>query len=255
MSPINDFTCYTTGMQKSLEDKLFWLTPDITDSIDSVVDFGCADGSLLKYVSEKFPGLFLHGYDIDSTMVRKARRNVPQANIVQGTPGSAPTEHTLFNCSSVIHEVYSYGAPIDIEDFWYNMFHAGYEYIAIRDMCVSSATVRPASLLDKFLIGFAADPDQLNDFVFNWGAINHQDTLIHFLLKYRYTANWQREVQENYLPLTLEELLSHIPANYQIVRSEHYTLPFLKQQVYKDFGIVLTDPTHIKLLLRKDKHG
>jgi hypothetical protein len=77
--------------------------------------------------------------------------------------------------------------------------------------------------------------------------------LIHYLLKYRYTENWDREVRENYLPLTKETLISKIPSHYEIVYQEHYTLPYIKHQVQKDCDIVLNDCTHFKILLKSTK--
>lgn len=57
-------------------------------------------------------------------------------------------------------------------------------------------------------------------------------------------------MRENYFPHTIEEFLNKIPDYYEIVYFEHYTLPFIREQVRKDFGVQLTDPTHGKILLR-----
>ena len=46
MEQINNIDVYTAGMQKSLSDKLFFV--DKVDDISRIVDFGCADGSLLR---------------------------------------------------------------------------------------------------------------------------------------------------------------------------------------------------------------
>lgn len=48
MEQINNIDVYTSGMQKSLADKLFFV--DKVDDIDTVIDFGCADGSLLREI-------------------------------------------------------------------------------------------------------------------------------------------------------------------------------------------------------------
>lgn len=93
-------------------------------------------------------------------------------------------------------------------------------------------------------------PEKLKEYESIWGPISIRFNLIHYLLKYRYEENWEREVRENYLPITVETLLSKIPSNYEIVYQEHYTLPFIKQQIKKESGIVLNDFTHFKLLLK-----
>ena len=104
---IKNYDEYTLGMQKSLDDKLFFM--NMVDDIDTVLDYGCADGSLLKEIGKRIKGCNLIGYDIDDTMISKAKENVPDCvfdesfcnckNYVQGK--------TLLNLSSVIHEVYS----------------------------------------------------------------------------------------------------------------------------------------------------
>ncbi len=73
----------------------------------------------------------------------------------------------------------------------------------------------------------------------------------HFLLKYRYDRNWSREVKENYLPLSAEDIISHLGDNYEIIYKEQFILPFIHNQVMKDFGINIKDNTHIKIIARK----
>ena len=93
--------------------------------------------------------------------------------------------------------------------------------------------------------------DKLKDYETVWGKISTQHDLVHYLLKYRYTENWEREVRENYVPITLEQLLDIIPDSYEIAYCNHYTLPYTAWQIKNDFGIELTTPTHIKLILRR----
>ena len=75
--------------------------------------------------------------------------------------------------------------------------------------------------------------------------------MIHYLLKYSYTHNWEREVRENYLGLSVEDLMKLIPNDYRVTYQEHYTLPYVAWQVKKDFGIDLRPPKHIKIVLEK----
>lgn len=90
----------------------------------------------------------------------------------------------------------------------------------------------------------------MEDFTNIWGPISSQKKLIHFLMKYRYVSNWEREVSENYLPLNIEDLIAKVSEKYRAVYQKHYVLPFLQEQVEKDFGIVLEDPTHVQLILK-----
>src|SRR5690606_6062137 len=95
------------------------------------------------------------------------------------------------------------------------------------------------------------DQDKLNEFEVQWGSINENWSLVHFLLKYRYQTNWKREVRENYLPLSYEDLISKIPPGWNPIFHEHFTLPFIRQQVQRDFNIDLQDRTHVKLILKR----
>lgn len=94
--------------------------------------------------------------------------------------------------------------------------------------------------------------DKLNDFESVWGKIYTQHDIVHYLLKYKYTENWEREVQQNYVPITLEQLLDKILDGYEVTYFDHFTLPYIAWQIKKDFGIELTTPTHVKLILRRN---
>ncbi len=150
-------------------DKLFFIDK-ISEPIDTVLDFGCANGILIRAMQYMFPEYSYVGYDISEDMIEKAR--------------------ALF-------------------------------------------------------------PEKLAEYESIWGSIDKRFNLIHYLLKYSYTENWEREVRENYLPVTVEKLLPLIPDDYEIVYSEHYVLPYIKLKIKHDCGIVLKDATHFKVLLMK----
>ncbi|MFW5962664.1 MAG: hypothetical protein ACOCQR_03510 [bacterium] len=84
-----------------------------------------------------------------------------------------------------------------------------------------------------------------------YGDVTNNKNLVHYLLKYRYVDNWRREVSENYFPIALEELYRIIPDEFHVVYKEHYTLPFIHNQIKKDFGIVIKDNIHLKMILSK----
>ena len=93
--------------------------------------------------------------------------------------------------------------------------------------------------------------DMLIKFEQTWGSIEQNKNLVHYLMKYRYKENRDREIRENYFPLYREELLRKIPKEYKITFHDHYVLPYVKNQVKKDFGIDLMDNTHMKLILER----
>jgi hypothetical protein len=249
---ITDYTAYNKRMELSMMDKAFFL-----DKInaDAIIDFGCANGALLNAISTMKSDVVLAGYDIDPAMARMAKDCPIYSDWRSVEKLVGESKHPAIILSSVIHEVFHYGSKADIDDFWNKVFNTGFEFIVIRDMIPGKAIDRASNVNDvkkvyyKFL-GTKA----LNDFEQMWGSIENNKQLIHFLLKYRYlTPNWEREVRENYMPITRETLLAKIPLEYDIIFHEHYTLPYLLQIVRDDLGIEIKDPTHLKLILRKHK--
>ncbi len=250
MVAIADFDTYTRGMKRSMEDKLFFLS--YLDDIGSFVDFGCADGTLLNYVHEFNPDLELHGIDASQQMLNRCVHLVPEAQThISTMPAIKGLNYTdsALNLSSVLHELYSYSDQDNIDLFWQCINDNGYQYVFIRDMCCDAFYESdPAHY--KAIVSSKKYEKQLEEFQERWGTIKVERNLIHFLLKYRYQTNWQRELDEHYLPVTdagLDRLLCQ-NGKYRLVYKERYTLPWLKENVKKDFGITLTTPTHMKMI-------
>jgi hypothetical protein len=250
LKPIADYAAYNGRMELSMIDKLFFADKILPDA---VVDFGCADDSLLRHLVALKPGLIVVGYDTDPEMAKRATDFPIYADWESAKSAIEGARHPALILSSVIHEVCHYGSKKDIDDFWAKVFLTGFEYIVIRDMVPSRSIDRPSNINDvkkayhKFLHSKA-----LNDFEGIWGSIESNRSLIHFLLKYRYLEpNWDREVRENYLPITREDLLAKIPNEYDVIFHEHYVLPYIWNGVKYDIGIEIKDPTHMKLILRK----
>ena len=250
---ITDMNVYLNRMQKSVLDKLFFIDK-VFEPIESIVDFGCANGELIKAVHALFGDEYkYYGYDINPEMVKAAKNNIPFATVVSDWDLlDVQFDKSLLNISSAIHEVYSYCKPGEIEQFWKRVFKSGFKYISIRDMMVSehcSANVDEKEI--ALVRGEERYAEHLRDYENVWGTIKSQKDLVHFLLKYKYKENWEREVRENYLGLHLEEFFKLIPSEYEITFSDHFTLPFIAWQVKNDFSIDLKTPTHIKIILKK----
>ena len=252
MTPIKNYNVYQNGMKKSLDDKLFFL--DLIDDVDTIVDFGCADGQLLKQIHEERPEWNLMGIDMDEKMIEQAQKNCPDATYINtnGIYKFNGDNNSILNLSSVIHEVYSYCTTEEIHRFWDDLFNSSYKYISIRDMALSEEAYRTSNYEDLINIHKKANKHMLNEFERINSNIKYNNSLIHFLMKYRYVQNWDREVRENYFPITVEQVLYKIDFNkYNVVYFEHYILPFTKEKVKEDFEIELKDPTHFKLLLER----
>lgn len=260
MYTIKNIENYNLSMRKSMIDKIFFL-----DKInaDLIIDVGCADGSLLKFIHNLFPDITLIGYDISEEMIQEANKD---SHGIQFTANSEPPQQVAASfknsgkkvcvfLSSVIHEVYSYG-PENVNNFWDYIWEFQADYLVIRDMMLSERSSRPSCKRSSMRVRqiFSQIPkgsDFLRQHESNWGSLEDNWSLIHFLLKYRYRENWEREVHENYLPISLEKFMTLIPSSYDIDYIDHYPLPYIKSEVWKDFYVQLQDNTHLKLILRK----
>lgn len=257
---ISNKDSYIEGMNKTLIDKSFFMDKL---NYDVIVDFGCADGSLLEYVSKINPSIKIIGYDLDKDMLSKAKSKLGEDALITDDWDEVVSsiqyyEKPLLNLSSVIHEVYSYSNSNVIKSFWENQVFGGdFLWVVIRDMIPSVRLGKKD--ISKFKddvrnVKMKSDKKYLDSFENRWGTIsNNYRTFIHYLLKYRFIENWEREVNENYLPVSIETVINKIPSDYKIVYQDRFVLPFLKKQVKKDFNIDLFNPTHAKMIIKNNK--
>jgi len=261
--PITDINNYNSEMAKSLIDKIFFM-----DKIeaDLILDIGCADGTLIKFLSNIFPDHQYVGYDADAEMIREANNGYESPNVtfdanidvIRGIITKAQSEgkRVCIVLSSMIHEVYSYGRG-QTDSFWEMVWGFEPDYVAIRDMMVSSKTSRPAPVRNAMRIRqiYGRDIPNGAEMIAQhesiWGSLEENWSLTHFLLKYRYVGNWEREVHENYLPLNVEQMMGVIPSSYDMQYFDHFVLPFISGAAWRDFYIQMQDPTHVKMILRK----
>ena len=250
MTPINNMQVYNAGMRKSMLDKLWWIDK-IDDGVNSVVDYGCADGTLLSMVHEIHPELMLYGYDFNEDMIELAITNVESGKFSNNYDKivAASGSESILVASSVFHEIENYSPDVNAE--YDRIFGNKYKYIAIRDMFISEKSYGTADPLTVAKVRQQFDYNKLHEFESHIGPIDYNENLLQFFLTYRYKENWDREVRENYFPYTVEQFLYRIPNDYEVVYFEHYLLPFIREQVFKDFSVQLKEPTHGKILLRR----
>lgn len=261
---------YNAEMQKGMEDKLFFIKQLPKNQNYMFVDFGCADGSMINALASIYkdnPNNVYIGYDISEEMIKLAKSNYygPIDAKVKFTTNWDDCRKNASNIfinrkkvlilSSVIHEVYSYANDEnDIVDFW-NKVISDFNYIIIRDMCPSKDINRDAckSLTKAIETSMKVTNYQLKDFSEIWGTFTNNKNAIHFLLKYRWKVNWDREVHENYFPIYVEDLIKKITDKefYKIDYLERFRVPFLDKCIKEDFGIELDDFTHIKAIFSK----
>jgi hypothetical protein len=84
-----------------------------------------------------------------------------------------------------------------------------------------------------------------------WGNLYLKKNLMHYLLKYRYKQNWEREVKENYLGYSTDDIIKLVGDEYEVIYRKDYILPFLYNKVEEDFGIKINTPTHTNLIFKR----
>ncbi len=264
---------YNKNMAKGLEDKLFFLNKLPLGKYDEwlFVDFGCADGVLISALANILPqyGIkaTLVGYDISETMIDIARGKFGHLGDedvqVYFTYNWQEVEKFLSQdrvrvmvLSSVIHEVYSYAqSEDDITTFWQRVCQSGFDFVCVRDMMPADSINRPTdeNLLDTFFEHVEENKPELiryiEEFERRWGHITNNKNFVHYLLKYRWLVNWKREVNENYFPITDSEFFRNMRGFTCIYRNA-FRVPFLEDCWKKDFGISITDNTHIKAIFK-----
>ena len=250
---IRDYQGYTTKMQKSMYDKMFFVDKVFDENIDAIIDFGCADGELILHLHTFWPNVRYIGYDIDSVMLKKAKEKVGFAEFynkwddIQFNP-----ETTLLNLSSVLHEVEHYSTEEELKAFWNLLLHTGFKYITVRDMFSDEEKMCSASW--KTNVKDAGYQKELEDFEKVWGDIATNVQKMHFLLKYRYKENWGRELHENYFPMSKKVFLRKMveSGDYQVEHCVFSSLPYIVFQVKKELGLnIANEATHLRVIFKK----
>ena len=177
---IKDLNTYTSCMQKSVLDKMYFINK-IFDSFSNIIDFGCANGELIKALQVLFNEYRYIGYDISEEMLAAARTNVPTAEFYSNwNEIHVEYRETLLNISSTLHEIYSYSTKTEIDEFWERVFESGFKYIAIRDMMLSDVDLTGIdSDQHRLVIEDENYADKLNDYESVWGKISTQHDLVH----------------------------------------------------------------------------
>lgn len=263
---MNNINIYNERMAKAMEDKLWFLQflnmPTFNKNA-VVYDFGCADGELIRHLAPMFPNIQFIGIDNSYDMLNLARQRQTYNN--ERYLHNSELFLNRFNfdtsimiMSSVYHEIVNY---LETEDFAKIMDWIKPEYIFFRDMIPNESINRYSSQKDMNKIIKKTWEDKSRNYTFInqlvsfstiYGNLTNQRNLLHFLLKYRYVENWNREVQENYLPCTYDELIKKFSKHYIPIYSKQYTLPYIREIVKKDFDIDLMDNTHANIIFKRN---
>lgn len=247
---------YNTRMARTVVDKIFFLAHI---DADVFIDFGCGNGEVLKAISNFNSTATYIGYDISLEMIKEARTNSPKdfiythlLDVVKNYVDRFKSEgkKTCLILSSVIHEIYAYSSQEEIDAFWKFVQETPFDYVAIRDMTYSHTDRKITSLEIKQLYNNLQYNKEVRDFVKVYGPLEDGINALHYLLKYRYSDNWKRELYENYFPISYSTYFNKL-SNYRCIYEHRYVLPYIQRIVWDDFEIELQSPTHCQIIFER----
>ena len=258
-----DLDIYTTEMSKSVWDKAFFM--DKIPGAKCVIDFGCADGAMIRFLAGLFPNIEFFGYDMNNELLRRARVMTPEyyavsywhsseiEPMIRQIKCSYKSEEICLNFSSVLHEVFS-SSPEGKEAIRTIIDKLHPRYITIRDMFFEdyrngllNSVIRDMMLKD-------VNADDYAKFVDKFGNVKTWKDLIHFLMKYQWHNNgYEQELEENYFSWTFNDLINLITVDdisYKAIYENEYMLPYYWEQWKKFIGPHMH--THAQFILRRD---
>jgi len=256
---IKNSQTYLDSMRKTFVDKCQFMK-DLPECTTTIVDMGCADGSFIEFLRKIFPQYRYIGLETNEEFFDMCiKKNLEVYHTIQEMNDTCDMDAntTHLNMNSLIHEIYAYDKPDviinDIKAF-------GFNSISVRDMILSfpKFDCDEKSERDRKRFQFSGKLYYMFTLMLsavaeneNWAKkfkqhleetkkFNHDSIhrYYHFMLKYMYDENWEREVKENYLPCTQSYKLSFLFDNcYDIVSDNFFVLDYLVDKWMKDFKL------------------
>lgn len=248
MIKIEDKEIYLSRMSKPLQEKLK-VAKYIPKDTKTVLDVGCADGALTLAMADMYPEINFLGIDLDEEFIAKARakigvrKNVSFEKFYLRELLALPERFDLVLFCSVLHEFFSYGEGVSsvvkaLADAHEILKTKG--RVVIRDMITYQYAERSDLWLEEITKKIKANLEtkkELDDFVSKFGVLDSIKKTNHFLLKYMYTENWQRELVENYLPINFETYDKMFDIlGMRVIFQRSSTIRYLKDKWKADFG-------------------
>jgi|GEM_PF-1562305 2-polyprenyl-3-methyl-5-hydroxy-6-metoxy-1,4-benzoquinol methylase len=241
---------YLDRMQKSEQEKLH-VVDYIPEDADAILDVGCANGPITKAIAHLRPHAHVMGIDLSDDFIAAANAKREE---VENPPVfekvwlrqllDRPERYDAVTFVSVLHEFYTYGnkKPSVIKAIAdsYELLNPGGKII-IRDMILPQRMKTATFTAEHIMKKIRANPAMeslTRDFEEAHGPLTDLYAVNHFLLKYMYTENWERECPENYVGVTLEEYEDIArELNMTMIDKRTYLIPYLREKWKADFGL------------------
>ena len=263
MPEIEDYSVYNDRMRRSMWDKAFFM--DKVPGTELIIDYGCADGSLIRFLQSLFPSMHFIGFDIDPAMIEAANRErvgnmwfYSSADEMMAKIRELGIERRRIavNFSSVLHEIFHYDCDRSvITDIIRGISP---RYLVIRDMMYNAQDpdARVAEAAEH--IRSVLPAWQVEQFEARWGSISLRRNLAHLILKYKYVENWERECEENYFSYTLDDLSALLDPEgaFEPLLESRYVLPWCRYDCENNLGVDMGSEftTHFSLILGRRMH-
>ncbi len=239
---------YLERLSKPLKEKLK-IYRFIPENARNVLDVGCADGAVTQALANLFPNIKFLGIDLNEHFIEKAKaggknlKNLSFEKVYLRELLAREQKYDAVIFCSVLHEFYTYGEGISsvlkaLADA-HELLNEGGDII-IRDMILHEYTKKADFECELMSSTIYAKKDLVKyytDFEKIHGKLDTHYKVNHFLLKYFYTENWEREVLENYLPVTFEQyekIFELLGMNTQ--EKQSYLIEYLKNKWIEDFN-------------------
>lgn len=256
MVNIQNINIYNTRMQKGMEDKLFFL-PQLPNTPFLFVDFGCADGTLLKFLLDSYPNSLGMGIDSNTDMLHLAKKNCSSLDYnrvffyeslndcLKDISYRFTDTIKILNFSSVFHEIYHYCSQVGRDEILKITFSGVFDKIFIRDMGFLSQNKQTLQEdLNKFY-SHVEYKKMIEEFEGCFGSLKEYKNFVHFLMKYKYQENWDRECSENYF-FDYYDLIKRM--NYYSYDMKQYQLPYFTSLWERELDIKVSGLTHFQLI-------
>ena len=234
---------YLKRMKIGMYDKCWWVDK-IYPEVDTVVDFGCADGTLWEAIKVLCPQITTY-YGIENNeefFDALDAKSIQHYSTIEELPQNLDWNRTIAVMNSVVHEIFSYQGETAFKDLLKKIQEFGVRHIAIRDMCLNAEECFYLKSANDFFYEAICNSPYKKLFIKDcchsvpafYKNIFYQ---MEFFLKYTYKENWDRECAEQYLWDWPDYIISPAGMSMRIEVNQPFRIVPQIRQIEKDFGI------------------